>query len=262
MAALARGLSDHGAIMASVAFHGAAIAILLFKLTPPLMTVPTDAQTPAIILEVVTLPTPAPDPVTTAAQPAPPPPEPEPEPIVMEEPPPVIESTVAETVAESPPPRIERTPEHKPKSKPVRHRPLPRPAERPPVPAETATAAQPAPPPPVPAPVAPQTAMAAPAGRAGPPPSYLALLHRALERSKDYPRAARQKRQQGRAMLRFAIDRAGNVLDYRIEKSPGDATLDRAVVAMIERASPLPPIPADMAVDRLEVVVPIPFVLH
>jgi protein TonB len=191
------------------------------------------------------------------------PPPPPPEPVPVEEPPPVIESTAAETVAEPPPPpKVERPPERKPKPKPVRRRTLPPPPERPPVPVEAVVPAQPAPPPPVTAPVAPQTAMAAPAGHAGPPPDYLALLHRALERSKEYPRAARQRRQQGRAMLRFAIDRAGNVLNYRIEKSTGYATLDRAVVAMIERASPLPPIPADMAGDRLEVVVPIPFVLH
>ena len=63
-------------------------------------------------------------------------------------------------------------------------------------------------------------------------------------------------------MLRFAIDRSGKVLDYRIEKSSGFELLDREAVAMIQRASPLPPMPPEMRADRLEVVVPVPFVLR
>lgn len=175
----------------------------------------------------------------------------------MDEPPPLIESTVAETVVEPPPPPKveERKPEPKPKPKPVKT--PPKPVEQPPERVETTAVETPAP-----APAARQTAAVSTVGRVGPPPSYLSLLHSALERNKDYPRAARQKRQQGRAMLRFAIDRGGNVLNYKLEKSTGYDTLDREVVAMIQRASPLPPMPAEMSGDRLEVVVPVPFTLH
>jgi protein TonB len=261
-ATVARTLSRHGAIVASVAFHGAALAVLILKLTPPILTAPANAEIPAIAVEVITLPTPAPDLVTTAALPPPPPPEPEP--VVVEEPPPVIESTVSETVAEPPPPpKVEEKPPEPPKPKP-KHKPKPikhpKPVERPPERVDTASVATPTPP--VPAPPAPQTAMAAPVGRAGPPPSYLALLHSALERNKDYPRSARQRRQQGRAMLRFSIDRSGKVLRYKIEKSTGYDVLDREVIAMIQRASPLPPMPADMSGDHLEIVVPVPFTLR
>ena len=242
---LGRPLARHGAVAASVLFHGAALALLILKLTPPILTAPANAEIPAIAVEVVTLPTPAP-----------PPPLP-PEPVVVDEPPPLIESTVAETVIEPPPPPKveERKPEPKPKPKPVKT--PPKPVEQPPERIETAAVETP-----LPAPAAQQTAAVATVSRAGPPPSYLSLLHSALERNKDYPRAARQKRQQGRAMLRFAIDRSGKVLDYKIEKSTGYDTLDREVVAMIRRASPLPPMPAEMSGDRLEVVVPVPFTLH
>lgn len=252
-------VSRHAAVVASVAFHGAALAVLLLKLTPPTLATSANAETPSIAVEVVTMPTPAPATVATAAPP-PPPPEPPP-PEVVEEPPPLIESLVAEDVAPPPPPKVERKKERPPRPERVRQRPRPEPVEtrEPPIemPQSTAEPAKPSP-----APIAQQTALAAPAGRAGPPPDYVALLHHALERKKNYPRAARQQRQQGRAMLRFAIDRGGNVLSYRIEKSSGYEALDREVVAMIQRASPLPPIPADMAADRLEVVVPIPFVLR
>lgn len=254
---LTRPLARHGAIAASVMFHGAALALLILKLTPPLLTAPANADIPAIAVEVITLPTPAPDPVTTAA---PPPPPPEPEPVVVEEPPPLIESTVAETVTEPPPPpKVEKKPEPKPKPKPKPVKHQPKPVERPPEKIETTTAMDTTPPPPAPA--AQQTAMAAPAGRVGPPPDYLSQLYSALERCKEYPRAAQQRRQQGRAMLRFTIDRSGKVLDYKIEKSTGYDTLDQAVVAMIQRASPLPPMPADMTKDHLELLVPVPFTL-
>lgn len=243
-AAVAQSLSRHGAVAASVLFHGAALALLILKLTPPL-SAPANAEIPAIAVEVITLPAPAP------------PPPPPPEPVVMDEPPPLIESTVAETVVEPPPPPKveERKPEPKPKPKPVKT--PPKPVEQPPERVETTAVETPAP-----APAARQTAAVSTVGRVGPPPSYLSLLHSALERNKDYPRAARQKRQQGRAMLRFAIDRGGNVLNYKLEKSTGYDTLDREVVAMIQRASPLPPMPAEMSGDRLEVVVPVPFTLH
>lgn len=249
-AAVARSFSRHGAVAASVLFHGAVLALLILKLTPPILSAPANAEIPAIAVEVITLATPAP----------PPPP---PEPVVIDEPPPLIESTVAETVIEPPPPpKVEkRKPEPKPESKP---RPKPKPVKTPPKPVEqpperVATTAIETP---APAPAAQQTAAVPTVGRAGPPPNYLSLLHSALERNKDYPRAARQKRQQGRAMLRFAIDRSGKVLDYKIEKSTGYDTLDREVVAMIQRASPLPPMPAEMTGERLEVVVPVPFTLH
>jgi protein TonB len=256
MAAIGQALSRHGALIASLLVHGAALAMLMVKLSAPTLTAPANAETPAVVIEIVTAPTPTPDLVTTAAPPAPPP---EPPPEAIEEPPPLIESMVAEEVAPPPPPpKIEKKPE--PKPKPVKHQPRPEPVEIPVTPVEMTQTAVPTKP--SPAPPARHAALAAPSGRAGPPPDYLALLHLALEKHKEYPRAARQRRQQGRAMLRFAIDRGGNVLDYCIEKSSGYDTLDREVVAMIQRASPLPPMPPEMATDRLEVVVPVPFVLR
>jgi protein TonB len=261
MAGVSQILSRHGALIASVAFHGAAVALLLFELNPPPLTTPANAETPAVAVEVITMPTPEPDLVTTTA---PPPPPPEPElPEVFEEPPPLIESMVAETVAPPPPPpEVKPEPEKpKPRPKPVRM-PKHKPVEPAPTPPQEIAEFTAPPAPPTPAPRAPQTAMAAPAGRAGPPPSYLALLHLALERNKNYPAQARQRRQQGRAMLRFAIDRDGNVLNYKIEKSSGYELLDREVIEMIKRASPLPPMPPEMAGSRFEALVPVPFVLR
>ena len=97
----------------------------------------------------------------------------------------------------------------------------------------------------------------APAGVA----DYSSLLQAWLEKHKKYPRRAKLRHWQGTAMLRFTIDGAGNVLDYRIERSSGHAVLDEEVAAMIRRAAPLPPAPSEMQSARLEFVVPVRFLL-
>jgi protein TonB len=91
---------------------------------------------------------------------------------------------------------------------------------------------------------------------------YQFLLQAWLERHKRYPRRAERRNLQGTAKLRFTIDRAGNVLSYRIQESSGHAVLDEEVEAMIRRAAPLPPAPPDMQSARLEFVVPVQFVLQ
>jgi protein TonB len=99
-------------------------------------------------------------------------------------------------------------------------------------------------------------------GVPGATPSYLAQLQAWLEKHKEFPRAAQIRRQQGMAKLFFVIDRDGKVLDFRIEKSSGHDLLDKEVLAMIRRASPVPPMPSDMTGPRLEVVVPVQFFLR
>jgi protein TonB len=91
---------------------------------------------------------------------------------------------------------------------------------------------------------------------------YSFLLQAWLEKHKKYPRRAKLRHWQGTAMLHFTIDGAGNVLDYRIERSSGHAVLDEEVEAMIRRAAPLPPAPSEMQSARLEFVVPVEFSLE
>jgi protein TonB len=99
-------------------------------------------------------------------------------------------------------------------------------------------------------------------GRPGAAQDYLARLAAWLERHKDYPRAARLRREEGTVLLRFTIDRSGRLLDWRIERGSGHAALDREVAAMIGRADPLPAMPAEMPQARLELTVPVQFRLR
>jgi protein TonB len=100
---------------------------------------------------------------------------------------------------------------------------------------------------------------AASEGSPGVDPGYLAVLRAWLARYKEYPRQARMRRQEGTALLRFVLDRRGAVLEFAIERSSGVEALDRAVLNMLARAQPLPPLPADLPADRLELELPVAF---
>jgi len=91
---------------------------------------------------------------------------------------------------------------------------------------------------------------------------YTARLLAWLEKHKKYPRRAKLRGYEGSAWLSFAIDRDGNLLDYSLEESTGHRMLDKEVVAMIERASPLPAPPPNGGQSRFVYRVPVGFDLH
>ena len=102
----------------------------------------------------------------------------------------------------------------------------------------------------------PQTAAPAPTIS----PDYRALLGSWLESHKRYPEAARQRGEQGRAVLRFRVDRAGRILDYAVVSSTGFADLDAAVENMM-RGAIMPPFPPSMQQPEITVSVTIHFAL-
>lgn len=109
------------------------------------------------------------------------------------------------------------------------------------------------------------TAVQAPAAPAAPAEAkadYFARLLAQLNRYKQYPPAARRARIQGVVMLHFVMDRAGNVQAADINKKSGYPILDAEALALIRRAQPLPPMPANFRQNRLDLVVPIEFFLR
>jgi periplasmic protein TonB len=186
-----------------------------------------------------------------------PPPEPEPmpppldEPVAAIEPPPPAPETPVPVVQPPPPPK----PAVKPPPKPVHHHleqtaPNPTPAPSQPTQAAVAAPQTAFAPTPVPAPV-PSTEVS---------PGYRALLSAWLESHKRYPDSARQRGEEGRAVLRFAVDRSGRVLDFAVAQSSGFSDLDAAIEEMM-RGATLPPFPASMTQSRVDVSVTIRFSL-
>ncbi len=93
-------------------------------------------------------------------------------------------------------------------------------------------------------------------------PSWVSLLMAHLNRHKQYPSAARARREQGVVMVSFTMDRNGHVLSKRIAKSSGSPALDQEGLAMLQRAQPLPRFPAEMAGDSRSFNAPIRFSLQ
>ena len=243
----------------SVAGHAACLALLILLLgeTPP---VPEPLATGGI--EVVFAPLPMSEesqPPTQAKIPPPvetPPPEPElappppEEPVIAPQPPPPVPETPVPVVLPPPPPK----PVVKPPPRPV-HRLEKAPTSPTAAPPQSAAAAVGAPqtayaPTPVPAPV-PSTEVN---------PGYRALLSAWLETHKRYPDSARQRGEEGRAVLRFAVDRSGRVLDFAVAHSSGYPNLDSSIEEMM-RGAILPPFPASMTQSRIDVSVTIRFSL-
>jgi protein TonB len=106
------------------------------------------------------------------------------------------------------------------------------------------------------------TAPPAPAATGETQQSYLARLLAYLNRFKHYPPEARSARITGVVMLHFVMDRTGHITTAEISQSSGKPVLDAEALALVQRADPLPAIPADFGRDTINAIVPIEFSLH
>ena len=88
-------------------------------------------------------------------------------------------------------------------------------------------------------------------------PNWKSRLVARLERYKRYPAEAERRGDHGVAQLAFSVDRHGGVHHARIVRSSGSSALDRATLALLQRAQPLPPPPPEMSGARIPIVVPI-----
>jgi protein TonB len=89
--------------------------------------------------------------------------------------------------------------------------------------------------------------------------AYQSQVRRKLERNKKYPAAAQARKITGVATLGFTIHRGGAVSGVRLAKSSGHAILDDEVLALLQRAASLPPIPPEISANTLSLSVPIRF---
>ena len=91
--------------------------------------------------------------------------------------------------------------------------------------------------------------------------SWRDLVVARLQQHERYPAAA-AGREQGVVMLSFSVERNGRVLARSISKSSGVAAVDEEVLAMVQRAQPLPAFPPAMMQQSVNLVVPIRFSLR
>jgi periplasmic protein TonB len=262
----------------SLAAHAIILAALFLLPTP---APPAGSPPPAGGIEVAFAPSlpqpptpPAPQPVKAEPPPPqPPPPPPPPQPpapppppvAAIEPPPPAPEAPVVvpEPLPLPPPPKPRVPPPHREMVRRI-ERPMER-LERPPP--RTFAAVPPAAPRPL-YPAAPvQQAMLppahipAPAASAAVTPGYASLLGEWLNSHKRYPESARERGEEGRAVLHFSVERDGRVIEAAVVKSSGYADLDQGLEEMM-RGATLPPFPADMPQSSISVSVTIRFSLE
>jgi protein TonB len=211
---------------------GAHIGLAVWALNWRVEAAPVELPPAAMLLELAPLPTVAPPPAPAVVQ------QPTPEPQVVVAPKPKL-------VLEKPKPKA------KPLVKPLKPTPTPpvpaaKPAEQTAPTVNTAPAA---------APVAAQPSISS--ATAAAKASWQSQLLSHLARHKRYPDEARRRGIQGTCQVRFNLDRSGAVLSVELAKSSGNAALDRATLAMISRASPVPTPPAELLSNgQLEIVAP------
>ncbi len=91
--------------------------------------------------------------------------------------------------------------------------------------------------------------------------AYEQALAALLEKHKFYPRRARRRRLEGEGVIELEIARSGRLLKAVVIDSTGSAVLDRAIERIVERAEPLPPLPAEYLESTMNVRVPLSFAL-
>lgn len=93
------------------------------------------------------------------------------------------------------------------------------------------------------------------------PVSYQQAIAAHLSRHKRYPEQARMRGLEGQVTISLTLGKGGDVRDFQIINSDSDI-LSGGAKSMVERASPFPNIPDDMAADFITLKLPIKFNLY
>jgi periplasmic protein TonB len=82
-----------------------------------------------------------------------------------------------------------------------------------------------------------------------------------LAQHKTYPVELKKAKQEGVVVLKFTINKRGDLLQSTVEKSSGVPAIDQAALNMLRSASPLPGLPRFIDKDQITLVIPIEYSL-
>ena len=91
---------------------------------------------------------------------------------------------------------------------------------------------------------------------------YIGRVVRKIHAAKRYPAGARLRNVEGQAEVTLAIAAHGGVLEVRLSTASGFRALDEEAVAMVRRAAPFEPIPEELGLESLRLIVPVRFRIH
>ena len=81
---------------------------------------------------------------------------------------------------------------------------------------------------------------------------YLSVVFLHIHPYRVYPATG----QHGRVVTRVTVNRAGSLVDIKIDSSSGSSIIDNAELEAIRRAMPLPPVPAGLPGNPVVLVLP------
>ena len=87
-------------------------------------------------------------------------------------------------------------------------------------------------------------------------------LLRKVNRNLRYPQSSRVNLEEGVVLVRFTMDRKGNVSNVAVEKGSDFPLLNDEAIAVLMRAQPFPPPPRELAGDTIDMVLPVKFSLR
>lgn len=90
---------------------------------------------------------------------------------------------------------------------------------------------------------------------------YIREVHSRLAALKSYPPAARSLGQQGVTEISFTIDAQGHARGAAVTRSSAHPILDQSALALLEKASPFPPLPPALGPGPISLTLPIAFSL-
>ena len=91
---------------------------------------------------------------------------------------------------------------------------------------------------------------------------YLAALAAKINRNKYYPLSSRRRGEEGKVVVRFVVQKNGELTELSIVESSGSRRLDAAALKTLRRVSPFRPIPETLGRDNWSISVPIAFSLR
>lgn len=89
--------------------------------------------------------------------------------------------------------------------------------------------------------------------------SWQGLIRGYLERRKRYPSSARRRHQEGIVSVSFSVDRQGKVSQVGLAKSSNFSSLDKEILSLLKRASPLPKPPVEVEGNTFRFELPFAF---
>jgi len=91
---------------------------------------------------------------------------------------------------------------------------------------------------------------------------YLTEVFRKLHEEKTYPPLARRREIEGKVRLELVIEGDGRLRHVRVLASSGHAVLDDAAQEMVRRCGLFEPLPGELGIESLKIVVPVSYALE